>query len=150
MLNRDIVDIVTGMVLAAFGFIIAAYATTHYNLGSLQRMGPGMVPMGIGSLIALLGVMLAIGGTLRTRVEMPTIEWRPLLTILGGLLAFSLAVPRLGLAPAIILLTLISAQADKQLSTKTVVALMVFLVLAAILIFRMALGMNIPIFRWAF
>lgn len=150
MLNRDIVDIVTGMVLAAFGLIIAAYATTHYNLGSLQRMGPGMVPMGVGSLIALLGLMLAIGGTLRARVVMPTIEWRPLLTILGGLLAFSLAVPRLGLAPAIILLTLISAQADKQLRIKTVVALMVFLVLAAILIFRMALGMNIPIFRWAF
>ncbi|MBE0402475.1 Tricarboxylate transport protein TctB [Halomonas citrativorans] len=150
MLNRDIVDIITGMALAAFGLIIAAYATTHYNLGSLQRMGPGMVPMGIGSIIALLGIMLSIGGASRPHFPMPSIEWRPLAAILSGILVFSLAVPRVGLVPAIFLLTLITSLADKQLRIKTVLALIAFLILVAILIFRLALGMNIPIFRWAF
>lgn len=150
MLNRDIVDIVTGMALIAFGLIIAAYASTHYNLGSLQRMGPGMVPMGIGSIIALLGLTLAIGGASRPRFQMPSIEWRPLAAILSGILVFSLAVPRVGLVPAIFLLTLITSLADKQLRAKTVLALIAFLILVAILIFRVALGMNIPVFRWAF
>lgn len=150
MLNRDIVDIITGMVLTALGLLVAAYATTHYNLGSLQRMGPGMVPMGIGSLIALLGIILAISGAFRTNVPMPSIEWRPLAAILCAILAFSLAVPRVGLVPAIILLTSLTSLADKQLRLKTILVLTTFLVVAAVLIFRIALDMNIPIFRWAF
>ncbi|MCB8887930.1 tripartite tricarboxylate transporter TctB family protein [Vreelandella malpeensis] len=150
MLNRDIVDIFTGLALAVFGLVIALYASSHYQLGTLQRMGPGMVPMGIGAITALLGALLAGGGALRPRVALSGIEWRPLLAILGGILTFAIAVPRVGLAPAIATMTLVTSLADRQLRLKTVALLIVFLVLAAIVIFRLALGMNIPIVRWAF
>ncbi|MCS2608514.1 tripartite tricarboxylate transporter TctB family protein [Halomonas dongshanensis] len=150
MLNRDIVDIFTGLGLAVLGLVIVLYASSHYHLGTLQRMGPGMVPMGIGAIIALLGAALAGGGMLRPRVALPSIEWRPLLAILGGILTFAVAVPRMGLAPAIAAMTLVTSLADRQLRLRTVGLLIVFLVLAAVVIFRLALGMNIPIVRWAF
>ena len=61
MLEKDYRDIVAGALLAALGIAISLYALSHYSIGTITRMGPGMVPVGLGVLLAIFGVV--IGGT---------------------------------------------------------------------------------------
>lgn len=62
MLDRDYRDIVTGLVLALIGGFAALYAAQHYSLGTVSRMGPAMVPVSLGVILAGFGLFIAIPG----------------------------------------------------------------------------------------
>ena len=45
MQDRDRRDIVGGLLLAAIGIVAGLYALANYRMGTVNRMGPGMVPV---------------------------------------------------------------------------------------------------------
>ena len=53
MYARDWRDVIAGGLLGLGGLAIAAYAVSHYSLGTLQHMGPGMFPAATG--VVLVG-----------------------------------------------------------------------------------------------
>lgn len=149
MLTRDYRDIVGGALLFVVGIAFAWYAAGHYQLGTLQRMGPGMFPTGLGAILAVLGVALFIPAFFRTGV-MPEIRiWTPLF-VLAGCSAFALAIRPLGLIPAIVAVVAISSLAELKVRPVGLIALCGTLCLIAWLVFRVLLGLPMVLVRWPF
>lgn len=150
MQKRDLADCAAGLFLGIAGLVIALHVLQTHDIGTLRRMGPGMVPMGLGFLLAGLGAMLAIGGLLRGGAPLPRFQLRAFLFVLVGIAAFAGTIRVFGLIPAVVVLVLLSALADRSSRTHAVAALVVILPLLAVLIFKIGLGMTVPAFRWGF
>ncbi|MEQ9811538.1 MAG: tripartite tricarboxylate transporter TctB family protein [Azospirillaceae bacterium] len=150
MLKVDVKTIVGGCVLFGLGTLVALYVWFQYDLGELRRMGPGQFPMLLGGILALLGALIAISGLISTSETATTVEWRPLLLIVLAVILFALTVNRLGLAPAIILMSIPAVQADSRMGIRGTLVLACLLALVASLLFVVALGMPLSIARWPF
>lgn len=149
MYARDYRDIVGGGALIAFGLWAGFHAVVNFDVGTMSRMGPGMFPAGLGFLLAFLGVLVMLPALFRPGT-LPTVEWRPLIFTVIGVLAFALTVTRLGMVPAIVLLTIAAALADTKLKPIGIVLLAAGLSLIAYVIFRIGLGIVLEPFRWPF
>lgn len=150
MPRRDYLDIIAGLVLAVLGLTVSFYTTNHYNLGTVQRMGPGMFPMALGVLIAGLGLLLSGTAFFRSGTEMPEFRTRPALAVLLGVIAFALTIRPFGLIPAVLSVSIISSLAERKVRPFSVLCLSAVLCLLAFLIFRLGLGMTFSVIRWPF
>lgn len=112
-MQRDWPDLLGGGALAALGVAVAAYAGAHYDIGTLRRMGPGFLPVGLGALLAVFGAMIALPALARSGKAV-TIAWRETLCVLGAILIFGLGMNLLGLVPATILSVLLASAAAPQ------------------------------------
>ena len=65
MLPENRRDLGTGIVLLLLGGWITVYALTHYRLGDLSRIGGAAYPAGVGALLALLGLIIAVSSWFR-------------------------------------------------------------------------------------
>ncbi len=122
-------DFYSGLMFIAAGGGFALGAR-EYEIGDAARMGPGYFPFMLGTLLAILGVIIAFNSL---RKGMPggdpvgKFAWRPLIFILGANLAFgalmvgvpALGFPQFGLVIAIYGLVFISSMARKEFSWKT-------------------------------
>jgi len=145
MYTRDYRDLIAGGILFAIGGVAAINAMTSYPLGSLRHMGLGMFPAMLGGLLTLLGLFVMLpalfrGGTL----ERPDIQ--PLLAVCASVTVFALTIRSFGLAPAVLLTTLMAVMADRKLGLMGSAILAVVLSTFAVVIFIYGLGMPIRIF----
>ena len=148
MYSRDYRDIVSGAGLTAFGLWFAWYAHSHYSFGTLVRIGDGMFPVVLGCMLAFFGVVILAGGLLKRGPKVHFAAATAFFVLLG-VAGFALAVPRFGLVPAIVTLTIISAFADiKKFSVLSLVVLCAALAVMTYLIFKLGLGLAIPMFAW--
>jgi len=131
---------VTGGVLLLIGLYVIFESLT-YDIGSIARMGPGYLPVVLGVLIIILGVLIAIDKSERTEAT-ARIAWRPVVLILAAMLSFALLVESLGLMPATAALVLISGSADNDHTWRSLLAL--FVVLLAMVWFIFALALGVP------
>lgn len=150
MQRRDLADFAAGLVLSVAGLAIALHVLQTHDIGTLRRMGPGMVPMGLGFLLMTLGALLAVSGLLRRTVGVPRVQRRAFLFVLLAIAAFAGTIRLFGLVPAVVVLVLLSALADSGSRARAVGALVVILPFLAFLIFKVGLGMTMPAFRWVF
>ena len=89
-MQRDLKDILAGLVFIAFGLAFAVMATS-YEIGSTLRMGPGYFPFVLGGILAILGGVIAIKGFLAGEGEaIGAIPWRAVGLIIGAVLFFGL------------------------------------------------------------
>lgn len=149
MYLRDYRDVLTGGLLICAGLFVALYAARHYALGTLNQMGPGMFPVWLGILLALIGIAILVSGLLRDGPEIEA-DIRPFASVVTGLLAFVLTVDVLGMIPAIVLLVAASAYADGEYRPLRTLILGAALAMLAVLVFRIGLGVPIAPFRWPF
>jgi hypothetical protein len=145
--GRDYRDLIGGAILIVVGIAGALYASAHYPLGTVQRMGPGMFPTAIGYVLAGLGALIALPAWIR-RGPLPVPELRPLLLVLASVLVFAVTVERLGMVPAIFLLTGLAVLADNKLGVVGTLVLASGLSVGAWLIFVFGLGIPIYAFIW--
>ncbi len=149
MLSRDYRDIVGGGLLIVGGLIFTWYAATHYDLGSLRRMGPGMFPTGLGVTLALFGALIAVPAFFR-QGTMPVVRiWTPLF-VLAGVAAFAMTIRPFGLIPAILSVVIISSFAELKVRPVSLAILCIVLCLIAWLTFRVGLGLPIAMWRWPY
>ena len=149
MYKFDYTDMVAGALLVVTGASVAFVAATSYPLGTLARMGPGLFPAALGTILALFGVILAVQ-SLSRRGTRPDIRiWSPLF-VLGSVVAFAVIVTPFGLIPAIIAVTVISSLAELRLRPTSLALLCLGLCLFAPFVFRVCLGLSIPLVRWPF
>jgi len=149
MASRDYRDMIAGAALIAIGLFATLYALHNYPIGRYDDMGPGMLPAVLGCLLVGLGLILSIPAMFRPGT-LPSPDLRSFAFVLIGVLAFALSVDRLGMAPAIVLLIAAAALADAKLGVRTTAALVIGLLILATLIFRVALRIQIPTFKWPF
>jgi hypothetical protein len=147
--GKDGRDLIAGVVLIVIGIFCALYASQHYPLGSVSRMVPGMFPTVLGYVLAGFGVLIALPAWFRSG-SLPKPEYKHLFFVLIGTLVFALTVERIGVVPAIFLLTGLAVLADNKLGIIGTLILAGALSAAAVLIFLFGLGIPIHPFVWPF
>lgn len=147
MRRVDYRDLIGGGLVLLAGVAAMYHSLTAFNVGTAARMGPGYFPALVGGLLALCGVIMLISALLRSG-PLPTFEWRPLFWISLSTLSFALLLVPFGLVPAIIVQTVLAGISDSKLSWKGSFALGGALSVGATLIFKMGLGMVVPVLAW--
>lgn len=139
-------DFYSGLIFILFGGF-AAIGARGYPLGTAGRMGPGYFPTVLGSLLILLGLVISARSLLGTEGGLIK-GWaiRPLVLVLGAVVAFALIVERLGLVLAMVALIFVSCLGGTEFRLREVVAL--FLVLAAMAVAIFAYGLKLPFRVW--
>ncbi len=147
MTKRDYRDIVGGLALIVIGLFAAVHAQ-RYEMGELQRMGPGYFPISLGVLLAILGVFVLVPALFREGTSVK-IEWKSMLWVLLGILSFAFTLNPLGLvfatAISVVLFTLAS-----DLIWRTRIILGGCVALITYLIFSFGLGMVLPVWPWSY
>ena len=149
MYRIDYVDIVGGILLILFGGAVTYTSVTFYPMGTASRMGPGMFPAGLGVVLAVLGLLLALQA-LRKPGDKPDIRIFSPLFVLGGIAAFAALIGPFGMIPAIVAILVISSLADLKIRPVSLVLSCIGLSLLAPFVFVFLLGLQIPLIRWPF
>lgn len=147
MLTRDYRDVIGGVLMVVIGLAFTWYASSHYALGTLRQMGPGMFPAGLGVVLAFLGILLGVSAMFRPGT-MPQIRtWTPFF-VLAAIVAFALSIRPLGLIPAVLAVTIISSFAELRVRPSSLFLLCLALSMIAWVTFGLGLNLPIPMFRW--
>ena len=140
-------DFWSATMFVVIGVAFALGALT-YNFGSSARPGPAYFPFGLGVLLAILGsVTLFESLTTDTDDGAPVgrFAWKPLLTILGAVALFGIALPRLGMVIALPLLVVVSSLASDEFSWTATLINSAVLTLGSWVIFVWGLHLTIPL-----
>lgn len=148
-MKYDLQDIVTGVLVLGLGAFIAIYASETYDLGTLRRMGAGAFPFGVGIVLIVLGLLIGLPAFFRSGA-FQTIEPRPVVAVLAGLVVFALLVRPFGLLPAVCGLILAASIAEKTFRPVAIAGVCATMAVLIFLIFRVALNLPLAMFRWPF
>lgn len=131
-----------------------AYGSGLYEFGSSARPGPGYFPLGLGLLLALLGLGVVLqslrtnstpdnGAPTDTEFVAPW-AWKPLWLIIGSIALFGVTLPYLGLFVALPILVITTSAAVHDFRWIPVLTSAAILTLASYLIFVYGLSLSIP------
>jgi hypothetical protein len=145
-------DYYAGALMVLIG-AIAINEARNYTLGTLQKMGPGYFPVMLGSLLILLGILIA--GTASTggneeQEALPHAEWRGWAGIIAGPALFILFGRYLGLLPATFACVFVAALGDREMTPKGAAILSAGVTIFGILLFSYLLKVSMPILKWGF
>jgi hypothetical protein len=129
----------------AFGGFAVAWSMTHYQMGTAVRMGPGYFPVMLGGLLVVLGLATLLAALAMDGPPVPQFQFRPLLLISLGCVAYGYLMKPLGLILATVALVFISALGGHEFKWKEVLILSVILVLFSVLVFVKGLTLPFPI-----
>jgi preprotein translocase subunit Sec61beta len=138
-------DLIAGLFFALIG-LATCYGASRYNLGSAARMGPGFMPMVIGTALTLFGALGIIKSMLHEGEEIGTIELRPAFLVFAGVFLFAMLIERGGFLLAIAALVVLARLAgeERRLFDIAVLALALALLGAAIFVW----GLGMPLRLW--
>lgn len=140
-------DFWSGLMFVAVG-IAFAWGSTAYSFGSSARPGPGYFPFGLGVLLSLLGaVVLFKALTIESAGGDPIgdIAWKPLSLIVGAIVLFGLALPKLGLVATLPILIFVSALAGDEFHWKDALLNSIILTIGSWVVFIWGLKLVIPV-----
>jgi hypothetical protein len=136
-------DFGAGVILVAIG-LAGIYFGWDLARGTAARMGPGYFPMLLS--VFILGLGLAIGARGLT-LDGPALEatrLRPILFIVGAILAFGYLIDYIGLALVAVILTLLAAYARPDAKLGENLLLGIGIALFSVAVFVYALGQALP------
>jgi len=140
-------DFWAGLMFLVVG-ISFAWGATSYSFGTSARPGAGYFPFGLGILLALLGaievfkalVIESEGGD-----PIGAAAWKPLIIIVGAVVLFGLALPRLGMIITLPILVIVAALGGDEFKWKEAILNSVILTLGSWAIFIWGLKLTIPL-----
>jgi len=148
-------DFFSGLLFMGLG-IAFGWGALGYKLGDAGRMGPGYFPLLLGSLMAILGMVIAFKA-LAVKTEggdrIGSWAWRPLVFVVSSNLVFgvllgglpSIKLPPAGLIAAIYGLTIIASLAERRFNSRDVLILATILVVISYGAFIALLKLLIPV-----
>ena len=138
-------DFYAGLLFIFFG-VFAVVVAQNYPMGSTEQMGPGFFPTILGGCLALVG-LIVLGRTLCFSTEaIEPLGFRPLLLILGSVLAFAFVFEPLGLVVATLVLVVISCLGGWEFRFREMVFSCLILAVMAVGIF--IYGLRLPFKVW--
>src|SRR5579872_5956754 len=128
----------------------AAVTGSGYKFGSLARMGPGFMPLMLGSVLAFLGILIA--GTALASSEpddgkfLPDHpQWFGWLCILGGPILFIILGAYAGMIPAIFACVFVCALGDQTATYKSSAILAAGITVFGVVLFHYLLAIPFPL-----
>lgn len=157
-------DFLSGLLFIAIG-LFGLVEALQYEMGDARRMGAGYFPVILGAVLAALGVITAAtsvgvraaddaAGTSGEAAEDAAAKeesvglWpalRASFFVVGSLVVFALALPRIGLVLSVFALVFISSFADRSLSWNATGVIAVFMAFVSVAIFRWGIGLPLAI-----
>ena len=139
----------TGGIAAIVLGALAVSEGLRHPIGALSRMGPGYFPVLLGSLLAGLGIILAVSAFIsRTSPRPEEILLRPVLMIPASILCFAWLAPRFGLAPAIFALILVASLSEKKFAPQAALLIAGAMTAFVWTVFSLILSMPYPLLTW--
>ena len=110
-------------------------------------MGPGFMPLLLGTVLALLGLGVAASGWKKPDTETQLAPpWRAMALIIGVIIFFGATIRGLGFVPVVFISAFAAALASRLNSPVFAVLLAVTLTVMCTVIFVIGLGMSVPWF----
>jgi hypothetical protein len=143
---KDAKDFWSGVMFAAFGLFFMV-VSQRYDLGTAARMGPAFFPTMLGGLLLLLGIVTALKAlaTKSTAGRVDRFHFKPLLLVLGAVVAFGLLLRPGGLLVALAALVFISSLGSDEFKLRDVLLLTIGLAVLVLIVFIYALEMTVPV-----
>lgn len=137
-------DFWAGLMFVGFG-AAALIVGADLRPGTAADMGPGYVPRAIGWILVGLGGIISLLGALRPAEQIERLHARPLLLTVIAIVAFAIVLPRFGLVPALLPLIACAALAGRELGVLATLAIFIVMAVFCIVVFKIGLGMSLPI-----
>jgi uncharacterized membrane protein YidH (DUF202 family) len=144
---RNAKDFWSGVMFIAFGLFFAGFAR-QYDLGTAARMGPAYFPTMLGLLLILIGATIsfkAIRSAEDAHGAVERFHFKPLILVLGAVVAFGLLLRPGGLIVALLALILISSLGSGEFKLREILPLAIGLCLLVLAVFIWGLGLTIPV-----
>lgn len=140
-------DLIAGIVVMAIA--AAAFALGWpLSFGSLDGVGPGLMPRAFAVLLGALGAALAVSAFVMPGSAIGGVAWRGLGCLLAAIILFAFTVRPLGLAVAAPLTMLVSALASADTRWAETIVFSILLTLFCIGLFKYALNLPVPLAPW--
>jgi hypothetical protein len=143
---RDPRDFWAGLLFVAVGVATVVLARRH-PFGTTASMGPGYFPTILGGLLVAIGAIVG-GRSLRpskAEAAIAAVRARPVVLVLAAVVAFGLALPRLGMVLASVLVVAVSRTAAPGFRWVEVLVFAAGLTLFCAAVFVWGLKMPMPL-----
>ena len=137
-------SVLSGAIFAAFGGA-ALWIGAAYPIGTAVRMGPGYLPRIVAWGLVALGAAAMLRGALAGGRRLPSFALRPIASIALAVVAFALAIDRLGLFVASVLSVVIAAAGEAAPRWRQAILIALGLAIFCSALFGWALGLAIPV-----
>jgi hypothetical protein len=143
---RNAADFWSGVMFAVFGLFFVVFAR-EYDMGTAARMGPAYFPTVLGALLLLLGAGISLRALWLTTGEgrIERFHFKPLLLVLGAVVAFGLLLRPGGLLVAVAALVFIASLGSDEFHLRDVLLLTIGLAVLVLAVFIWGLGMTVPV-----
>lgn len=145
--HKDYHDIIGGLVMMGFGLFAAVHAR-QYEFGELTRMGAGFFPVVLGSVLAVIGLLIAVPAMFRKGSPVH-VEWKTFAFIMASIVVFALFLKTLGIILATALSVTVSSMADRETTWKSRGMIAVGVAAITYVVFILGLSMIIPVWPWS-
>jgi Tripartite tricarboxylate transporter TctB family len=139
-------NFLTGLLYLVIGGAVTV-ASTRYEIGTADRMGPGYFPLLIGFALALTG-MCVLGAAVRqhsVRSQIGSWPLRTLSIVLVAVVLFGLSLEPMGLLVAVPVLVAVSSLAHKEFSWRSLALSLLVLMPLTWGVFIVLLGLQFPL-----
>lgn len=144
---RDAKDFWSGVMFGAIGLFFMVFAQ-QYDMGTAARMGPAFFPSMLGGLLLALGLLIlfkALGHPDPEHGRLDAFHFKPLLLVLGAVLAFGLLLRPAGLIVSLAVLVVVSSLGSPEFRLRDALLLTVGLTVLVMGVFIYGLSMTIPV-----
>jgi hypothetical protein len=144
-------DFYAGLLMIVLG-AGAALEGQHYNIGTMRQMGPGFMPVALGIILVLVGILIAggsFGGEgMKGETDLPVRpDWRGWGCIIMGPILFIIFGKFGGLVPATFACVFVSALGDRNSTLKATFILATSLTAIGAFVFSYLLQVPFPLIR---
>ena len=138
-------DFWTGVMFLAVG-LSAVFIGRDYAMGTAARMGPAYFPTVLGGLLSVIGGIAIFRSFKRVGDPIEKFHLKPLLMVLAAVVLFGVLMRGAGLAPAAVVLIMVSAFASPQFKWHEALLLALGMAGFAVLVFVKLLGLPLAVF----
>jgi hypothetical protein len=145
-------DLLAGGLFVLLGLAFAI-GGGRYDVGSALQMGPGYVPLLLGGILTVLGLVIMaqafLGGEQHAREladqERRPIPWQRAALLVAGVLVFGATVRGLGLGPALFVTTFLAALAGHRTGVVRALVTAAGLTVLCLVVFVSLLQLRLPL-----
>jgi len=145
---RSMKDFSAGLMFIGIGGLFGIGAN-QYPMGTAVRMGPAYFPSILGWGTVALGLFVLVESFMVDDERPTPVAWRPLILVLGSVVAFAALINTGGLITATIALIIIAALGGHEFKWKEAIISAALMSLTVWAIFDKALGLPFKLFPWS-
>ena len=134
---------------AALLFVLGATGVWYggeYTIGTAARMGPGYMPMVLSTGLILFALTLAVKSVAVEGPAVETMKLRPIVLVLGAIVAFAFLIRPLGLLPTTFLVVMLCGLGTPDVRWKELTIVAAVLAIFVVAVFVYGLNQTIPVF----